>query len=103
MSPFERAMQVRLSRRTLFVQSARLIVPALAVASVPIGVTQPVRAAHLRRYECRTDQCPGYVYDPALGVPELDIPPGVPFEDLDPDLFFCPMCGGDKIDFAPLD
>ncbi len=41
-----------------------------------------------------------YVYDPAAGCPEWDIPPGTPFNDL-PDTFTCPDCGNDKTCFIP--
>ena len=34
----------------------------------------------------------GYVYDPAEGDPEGDIPPGTAFEDL-PEGWVCPACG----------
>jgi len=35
--------------------------------------------------------CCGYVYDPAIGDPENEIPPGTPFEKL-PDDWRCPLC-----------
>jgi flavin reductase (DIM6/NTAB) family NADH-FMN oxidoreductase RutF/rubredoxin len=41
----------------------------------------------------------GYIYDPAVGDPEHDIPPGTRFEDL-PDDWVCPVCGTEKADFA---
>jgi rubredoxin len=37
----------------------------------------------------------GYVYDPAMGDPEHNIPPGTAFENL-PDDWVCPVCGADK-------
>ncbi|MCL2883563.1 MAG: rubredoxin [Coriobacteriia bacterium] len=37
----------------------------------------------------------GYVYDPAVGDPDLDIAPGTPWEDLPHD-FACPVCGAAK-------
>ncbi len=37
----------------------------------------------------------GYVYDPAVGDPEADIPPGTAFEKL-PDDWVCPVCGVGK-------
>ncbi|MEW5794751.1 MAG: rubredoxin [Candidatus Zixiibacteriota bacterium] len=49
------------------------------------------------RYVC--DSC-GWVYDPEHGVPELDIEPGLPFEDL-PDEFACPECGAGKEELYP--
>lgn len=42
----------------------------------------------------------GYVYDPAKGDPQNDIPPGTPFEKL-PDTWVCPECGAPKSDFEP--
>ena len=33
-----------------------------------------------------------YVYDPALGCEEMDVPPGTPFNEL-PAHFVCPDCG----------
>ncbi|MFY9214180.1 MAG: rubredoxin [Tissierellaceae bacterium] len=37
----------------------------------------------------------GWVYDPAVGDPDGDIPPGVAFEDL-PEDYVCPVCGATK-------
>jgi len=48
------------------------------------------------KYECTI--C-GYVYDPAVGDPDNDIPPGISFEDL-PDDWVCPICGAAKDEFA---
>jgi rubredoxin len=38
---------------------------------------------------------PPYVYDPALGDPEGDIPPGTSFDEL-PDDWVCSDCGAGK-------
>ena len=46
-------------------------------------------------YECLC----GYVFDPAEGDPENDIPAGTAFEDL-PDDWVCPICGLDKSAFS---
>ena len=54
------------------------------------------------RWRCTVDQCDPYIYDPALGDPNWDIPPGIPFEAL-PEDWFCPFCGGAKEDFRPYD
>lgn len=43
----------------------------------------------------------GWVYDPAVGVPDEGIEPGTPFTDL-PDDFVCPECGATKEDFEPV-
>ncbi|MDA3879326.1 MAG: flavin reductase [Prolixibacteraceae bacterium] len=37
----------------------------------------------------------GYTYDPEVGEPSMDIPPGTPFEDL-PEDFLCPICNATK-------
>ncbi|HAP32622.1 MAG TPA: rubredoxin [Firmicutes bacterium] len=39
-----------------------------------------------------------YVYDPAVGDPDNNIPPGTPFADL-PDDWLCPVCGAEKSEF----
>jgi len=51
----------------------------------------------MERYVCGV--C-GYVYDPAEGDPENNIPKGVPFDKL-PDDWICPVCGADKSEFLP--
>ncbi len=53
----------------------------------------------MQKYECGV--C-GWVYDPEVGVPEMDIKPGTRFEDL-PDDFVCPECGVGKDEFSPVD
>lgn len=42
----------------------------------------------------------GYVYDPEVGVPDMGIAPGTPWEEL-PDDFACPPCGVGKDMFEP--
>ena len=44
----------------------------------------------------------GYVYDPEIGDPDLDIEPGTPFEEL-PEDFVCPLCGAGKDEFEPVE
>jgi rubredoxin len=39
-----------------------------------------------------------YVYDPALGDPTANVPPGTAFEDLAED-WVCPECGAGKEEF----
>ena len=51
----------------------------------------------MRKYVCLV--C-GYVYDPAVGDPEGDIPAGTAFEEL-PEEWTCPLCGLGKDEFAP--
>jgi rubredoxin len=53
----------------------------------------------MQKYVC--DVC-GWVYDPQIGDPENDIPPGTPFEEL-PDDWVCPECGAAKDQFSPED
>ncbi|MEA1959118.1 MAG: rubredoxin [Chloroflexota bacterium] len=49
----------------------------------------------MSKYKCSV--C-GYVYDPELGDPESDVPPGTPFEEL-PEGWECPVCGAGKDQF----
>jgi rubredoxin len=49
----------------------------------------------MKKYVCGV--C-GFVYDPAKGDPENNIPPGTPFENL-PDNWVCPVCGAGKDQF----
>lgn len=51
----------------------------------------------MKKYVCLV--C-GYVYDPAAGDPEGDIPAGTAFEEL-PEDWTCPLCGLGKDEFAP--
>jgi len=51
------------------------------------------------KYVC--DVC-GYVYDPDLGDPDMEIEPGTSFESL-PDSWVCPECGVGKDQFSPMD
>ena len=51
----------------------------------------------MKKYVCGV--C-GYVYDPAKGDPEGNIPPGTAFYDL-PDDWSCPVCGAAKDQFEP--
>jgi len=57
------------------------------------------RSVEMKKYKC--DIC-GYIYDPAKGDPDGNVPPGVPFEKL-PDDWVCPVCGASKSEFEPLD
>jgi len=51
--------------------------------------------AEMNKYVCSV--C-GYVYNPAEGDPDGDIPPGTPFEKL-PNDWTCPVCGASKDQF----
>jgi len=53
----------------------------------------------MARYECSV--C-GYIYDPAQGDPENNVPAGTPFEKL-PDDWICPVCGASKDQFSKID
>ena len=49
----------------------------------------------MAKYRCSI--C-NYLYDPELGDPEGNIPPGTPFEKL-PEGWVCPVCGASKDQF----
>lgn len=53
----------------------------------------------MKKYVCNV--C-GWIYDPAVGIPEDGIPAGTAFENL-PDDWVCPQCLVPKSDFSPLD
>jgi len=53
----------------------------------------------MNKWECLV--C-GYVYDPAVGDSDSDIPPGTPFEKL-PDDWVCPECLAEKDMFEKLE
>lgn len=55
--------------------------------SAPAAVADSDPDTH--RYECRS--C-GFVYDPEEGIRKLAIAPGLPFTELDPVSFRCPVC-----------
>jgi rubredoxin len=52
----------------------------------------------MKKYRCL--MC-GYVYDPAQGDPEHNVPTGTAFENL-PDGWVCPDCGVGKDEFEPI-
>jgi len=56
---------------------------------------QAERKAKMDNYVCTV--C-GYVYDPAVGDPENNVPPETPFEKL-PEDWVCPICGVGKEEF----
>jgi len=49
-------------------------------------------------YVC--DIC-GWIYDPAVGDPDSNIPAGTAFADL-PEDWVCPECGAPKDQFSPM-
>ena len=59
----------------------------------------PMAEKNMSRFE---SPCTKYIYDPAVGDYERNIPPGTPFEDL-PEDWCCPLCGAEKEYFEELD
>jgi len=53
----------------------------------------------MKRFLCAV--C-GFIYDPALGLPDEGIPPGTAFEAI-PDDWICPECGMSKAEFTELE
>ena len=53
----------------------------------------------MQKYKCTVCD---WVYDPDVGDPERNIPPGTPFEEL-PDDWTCPLCFVGKEDFEVCD
>mgnify|MGYP000850944448 FL=1 len=51
----------------------------------------------MKKYVCGI--C-GYVYDPAQGDPDNNVPKGTPFAELPAD-WTCPVCGAGKEEFTP--
>ncbi len=43
----------------------------------------------------------GWIYDPEIGVPDADVAPGTPWEDVD-EGFRCPKCKAVKKWFQPV-
>ncbi len=44
----------------------------------------------------------GWIYDPAVGDPDNDVPAGTPFDALPAD-WVCPDCGVSKEDFTAIE
>ena len=53
----------------------------------------------MQKYKCLVCD---WVYDPDVGDPEHNIPPGTPFEQL-PDDWVCPLCCVGQEDCEPYD
>lgn len=53
----------------------------------------------MQKYKCLVCD---WVYDPAVGDPDHDIPAGIAFEDL-PEEWVCPICFVGKEDFEPFE
>ena len=98
MSSFERMSyrRVALSRRRVLERG--LVVPA--VLGIGRWARRPAKAADpmTQKWICTSSACPGHIYDPQVGDPAAGIPAGTPFEDL-PDDWYCPDCGGAKIEY----
>lgn len=60
---------------------------------------EPITVIRAERYQCRRCGC---IYDPEVGDPDGNIPPGTPFELL-PDDWKCPICGANKNYFDKLE
>ena len=53
----------------------------------------------MQKYQCEV--C-GYIYDPAQGDPDNNVPPNTPFDKLPPE-WACPICGATQDQFKPVD
>ena len=88
--------------RRAFVRVVGGFLAAAATAFLPGTAGRARAAGRLGKWECTNDQCEPFVYDPEIGVPDFDIPPGIPFEDL-PEDWICPICGNAKWEFERLE
>jgi rubredoxin len=71
-------------------EQAPELVPEAAPGAVTESSTEsPEDDPADNRFECLS--C-GFVYDPAEGIKKLKIAAGIPFLDLDPASFRCPVC-----------
>jgi rubredoxin len=64
-----------------------------------VSVEGVTRLADNTSVECRI--C-WYLYDPAAGDPDQQVPPGTPFLEL-PDYWRCPQCDSDPGSFLPVE
>ena len=68
----------------------------------PLSVLKTLEASRIKpetRMQCKV--C-GFVYDPAEGCAEWQVPPGTPFAEI-PDNYDCPACGCPHHSFIVLD
>ena len=68
----------------------------------PLSVLKTLEASRIKpetRMQCKV--C-GFVYDPAEGCEEWQVPPGTPFAEI-PDNYDCPACGCPHHSFIVLD
>jgi flavin reductase (DIM6/NTAB) family NADH-FMN oxidoreductase RutF/rubredoxin len=63
--------------------------------AAPSYVQEKEELPKLQKYKCKI--C-GWIYDPSIGDPDGNVPPGTPFEKI-PNEWRCPVCGASKIDF----
>ena len=52
-------------------------------------------------WQCQFTNC-GYIYDPAQGDPDNNVPASTPFDKLPPE-WVCPICGATQDQFSPVD
>ncbi len=69
-----------------------------ATGRVFTGICRSNKEAEMSKYRCKI--C-GYIYDPAEGDPDGNVPPGTPFENL-PEDWKCPVCGAAKEEFEEI-
>lgn len=80
-------------------RAAHTVVPSLARRiPVPLVIHLTLEVS-MQKWACTLCD---YVYDPAVGDPDGDIPPGTAFEDL-PEDWECPTCGAAKDMFEPVE
>jgi rubredoxin len=88
------------------VLSALAALPAVALLAGPVGRARAATDADTEldrlggRWVCTWGDCDPYIYDPRVGDPDADVPPGTPFADL-PDWWLCPVCGHGAEIFVP--
>jgi flavin reductase (DIM6/NTAB) family NADH-FMN oxidoreductase RutF/rubredoxin len=80
-------------------QVKRGTTPKTAPSYVEVKAESKGGSEKMAKYQCNI--C-SYIYNPAKGDPEANIPPGTPFEKL-PDDWRCPICGADKSEFKKLE
>ncbi|MEO0132004.1 MAG: rubredoxin [candidate division WOR-3 bacterium] len=72
--------------------------PKTAPTYLKQEIKQESEVKTMTKYRCTVCD---YIYDPAVGDPESQVPPGTPFEAL-PENWVCPVCGADKSQFEPV-
>ena len=95
-------MFARTLRRRDFARLMGRVMAGGALLPLPWIARLSRAAGPAAKWECTNDQCEPFIYDPEIGVPDFDIPPGIPFEAL-PEDWVCPICGNAKWEFQPLE